>query len=147
MRRLGVGLATALIVALLVPARASATALTTSFPVGNEPFGVTIDPRDGKAYVATTDHNNNGPDYMWIADPANPPPYGPPPLPRFQLPSTQVMSVLDVQLDRLFVSLTHGLGIVDVSTRELITTVPLGGVGAGLALDASTHRVFVATLS
>src|SRR3954469_10561781 len=112
MRRLGVGLATALIVALLVPTRASATAVATSFPAGNEPFGVTIDPRDGKVYVATSDHNNfNGPEYMWIADPANPPPYEPRAIPRFQLPSTQAMSVLDVGLDRLFVSIAHGIAI------------------------------------
>lgn len=125
---------------------ASAATVATTYPLGIEPFGVTIDPRDGKVFVAISDHNNwYGPEYMWAIDPASPPPWDSPP--RFQLPRVQMMSILDISLDRLFVSTNDGLTIVDPHTHAVLATVALGGVGVGLALDAATHHVYVATLN
>lgn len=140
MRRTAIALVCALLMAAAWPSAARAAVLQQSWPAGHEAFGVTVDPRDGRLYVATSDHNNwNLPTPMYIVDPATG-------ASSFTLPAPQVMSALDTSLDRLFVTMTSGLGFVDVPTRTLTTTVPTGA-GAGLALDPATHHVYVATIS
>ncbi len=147
MRRLAAAICVALLLSAGLPAHATAASVAQTWPVGIEPFGVTIDPRDGKVYVAISDHNNwSGTEYMWAIDPTVPLPWDPAALPRFLLPRIQVMSALDQDLDRLFVSTAGGLAIVDVPTHTLVTNVALGTT-AGVALDKSTHRVYATTLS
>ena len=144
MRHLAVAACVLLLMTLVLPSQAAALTVTRTWGVGVEPFGVTIDPRDGTVYVAISDHNNiSGSDYMWAIDPTDPCPYCGPGFPRFPMPRTQVMSVLDLGLDRLFVSMPSGLAVVDPHTHAVLATVPLAS-GIGLALDASSHHVFVA---
>src|SRR5713101_2680197 len=143
MRRLVAALCVAVLLSVGLPVHATAASVAQTWPVGIEPFGVTIDPRDGKVYVAISDHNNwYGTEYMWAIDPSVPLPWDPTALPRFQLPRTQVMSVLDQDLDRLFVSTAGGLAVVDVPTHAVIANVALGAT-AGVALDRATHHVYV----
>jgi len=42
----------AMLLSLLLTQVARAAAVTQTWSVGNEPFGVTVDPRDGRVYVA-----------------------------------------------------------------------------------------------
>src|SRR2546428_3071528 len=148
MRRVATLVCALVLATFVLPSRAVAATVTTSWAVGVEPFGVTIDPRDGKAYVAISNHfNTTGSENMWVVDPTVPPPWNPPgnmPV-LISLPSPQVMSVLDTSLDRLFVT-SSPLAVVDVPSHSVIATVP-GVRGAGIALDPATHHVFVATLS
>ena len=144
MRHLAVAVCVLLLLTFVLPAQATALTVTRTWGVGIEPFGVTIDPRDGTVYVATSDHKNwYGTDYMWAIDPADPCPYCGPGFPRFPMPRIQVMSVLDLGLDRLFVTMPSGLAVVDPHTHTVLTTVALAS-GIGLALDASSHHLFVA---
>jgi len=129
-----------LAVVLGLPSSARAATVAQTWGVGTEPFGVTIDPRDGKVYVANSDHNAwNMPTGMTVVDPS----VG---VSSFTLPAPQVMSAIDTSLDRLFVTLTNGLGIVDLPTRSLIMNVPVGSA-AGMAYDPVTHDAYVATIS
>ena len=134
----------AMLLALLLTQVARAASVTQTWSVGTEPFGVTIDPRDGRVYVAISNHlAATNSEYMWVIDPSAPPP-APSPFPpstNILLPSTQVMSVLDVSLDRLFVPTLNGLAIVDVPSHSVLAVVPNGGSFTA-ALDPATHRVF-----
>ena len=137
----------AMLLSLLLTQVARAAAVTQTWSVGNEPFGVTVDPRDGRVYVAIGNRLATSSEYMWVIDPSAPPP-SPSPFPppsNILLPGAQVMSVLDVSLDRLFVSTANGLAMIDMSTRA-VTTLPIG-TSVGLTLDPATHRVYVATIS
>src|SRR5258705_13922719 len=98
MRRVWATLCAAILLSLPMPAPAGAASIESNWWVDNEPFGVTIDPRDGTVYVAISDHNKwNSPEYMWAIDPTFPLPYDPPaiPIPRFILPTPQATSALD----------------------------------------------------
>lgn len=140
MRRVVAVACLAVAITIAIPARSDAATVVRTWSVGIEPFGVTVDPRDGRVYVANSDHNrSNMPVGMSVVDPASG-------ATSFTLPGPQVMSVLDTSLDRLFVTMSNGLGVVDVPTRTLVTTVPTSP-GAGLALDPTTHRVYVATIN
>ena len=50
----------AMLLSLLLTQVARAAAVTQTWSVGNEPFGVTVDPRDGKVYVAQTNASSTG---------------------------------------------------------------------------------------
>jgi DNA-binding beta-propeller fold protein YncE len=142
MRRYALALCAALALSIGLPSRAAAFEVVASWGVGNEPFGVTVDARDGSVYVAISNSkNSSGPENVYVVQPAVPP--GPFPM-TISLPATQVMSVLDAELDRLFVSLANGsLAIVDVRSRALVATVPNAAL-LGLALDRATHEVYSA---
>jgi len=140
MRRIVLALVCVLVVVLGLPSSARAATVAQAWGVGTEPFGVTIDPRDGKVYVANSDHNAwNTATNMSVVDPSTG-------VSALTLPAPQVMSAIDPSLDRLFVTLTNGLGIVDLPTRSLLMTVPVGSA-AGMTYDPTTHDVYVATIS
>lgn len=140
MRRLAVAACVLLLMTLVLPSQATALTVTRTWGVGVEPFGVTIDPRDGRIYVAISDHYNysGSPENMWIVDPAVP--YGS----TISLPAPQVMSVLDTALDRLFVT-AGALTVVDTNTHAILASIPNVGV-LGVALDPATHHVFSSSL-
>ena len=141
-RALAVGLGVALAVAVSMPVRADAGNIAQTWSVGVEPFGVTVDPRDGKIFVANSDSANAAnPGVLSIVDPAVAVPAG-----SIALASPPVMSALDVALDRLYVTLSNGtLAVVDVAARSVVATAPAGG--PGLTLDAAAHRVYATTLN
>lgn len=140
MRRLALGLCVALVLSLALPTRAEAATAIRTWSVGNEPFGATVDPRDGRVYVAISNsQNQSSPENMYVVDPG-----GTLPPAVIELPAPQVTSVLDTSLDRLFVTLANGsLAIIDVSSGTLLTTVPNAGM-LGSALDPTTHDVYAA---
>lgn len=135
-------LATVLAAVLLwsaLPSPAAAASVTRTWAVGNEPFGATVDPRDGKVYVTISNSSSSSsPEDMYVVDPASSVPSV------ITLPAPQVSSVLDTGLDRLFVTLANGtLAVIDLSSRSLVATVPNAGM-LGSALDPTTHYVYAA---
>ena len=52
MRSVAIAACLALIMSLAIPARATAATVSATWSVGVEPFGVTVDPRDGSVFVA-----------------------------------------------------------------------------------------------
>src|SRR5687767_3388729 len=145
MRRLGAALGLALVLSGALPGVAHAASIERSFPVGNEPFGVTIDPADGRIYVSNSDRGSSNPGVLSVVDPTSPPctpqPCG---MKTIALASPPVMSALDRDLGRLFVT-THNrtLTFVDIATQSVVNTVPNAGM-LGVAVDETTHHVYAA---
>ena len=114
--------------------------------MGNEPFGVTIDPADGRIYVANSDGGSNNPGFLSVVDPMSPP--CSPNLcgvKTIALDSPPTMSALDRGLGRLFVTTFDGtLTFVDTATQSVANTIPNVG-SIGVAVDEATHYVYAAT--
>src|SRR5678816_1682930 len=140
MRQLGAALGLALVLNAALPGAADAASIERTFFVGNEPFGVTIDPSDGRVYVSNSDRGSNNPGFISVIDSAFPPcpPY-PCGLPPIALASPPTMSVLDQGLRRLFVTTANRtLTFVDLATQSVVKTIPNAG-GLGVAVDEATH--------
>lgn len=148
MRRLEAALGLALIFSASLPAGANAASIERTYPVGNEPFGVTIDPADGRIYVANSDHGSNNPGVLSVVDPAipqcTPSSCG---VKSIALGSPPTMSALDRGLGRLFVTTANRtLTFVDVATQSVVNTIPNTGA-IGVAVDEATHRVYAAAVT
>ena len=146
MRRLGAALGLALVLSAALAGAADAASIERTFPVGNEPFGVTIDPADGRIYVANSDHGSNNPGFLSVVDPASPPctpqSCG---VKTIALASPPTMSALDRGLGRLFVTtFNRTLTFVDIATQSVVNTVPNAGM-LGVAVDEATHHVYAAS--
>jgi DNA-binding beta-propeller fold protein YncE len=146
MRRLGAALGLALVLSAALPGAADAASIERTLPVGNEPFGVTIDPADGRIYVANSDHGSNNPGFLSVVDPASPPctpqSCG---VKTIALASPPTMSALDRGLGRLFVTtFNRTLTFVDIATQSVVNTVPNAGM-LGVAVDEATHHVYAAS--
>lgn len=146
MRRVGAILGLALVLSAALPGAADAATIDQTFPVGNEPFGVTIDPADGRIYVANSDQGSNRPGVLSVVDPTSPPCS---PLScgvkSIALASPPTMSALDRGLGRLFVTTANRtLTFVDVATQSVVNTVPNAGM-LGVAVDETTHHVYAAS--
>jgi hypothetical protein len=142
MRRLGTAIALALVLSVSLPAGADAASIERTWPVGNEPFGVTIDPADGRIYVANSDHGAANPGTLSVVDPAATCSPSTRCVSSIVLASPPVMSALDRGLHRLYVSTAdRTLTFVDVATRSVVNTVPAVGF-IGVAVDESTHHVY-----
>jgi hypothetical protein len=148
MRQLGVALGLALVLSAVLPGAADAASIERTFFVGNEPFGVTIDPSDGRVYVSNTDRGSNNPGFISVVDSAFPPcpPY-PCGLNPIALASPPTMSALDQGLRRLFVTTANRtLTFVDLATQSVVKTIPNAG-GLGVAVDEATHHVYAAAIT
>ena len=146
MRHLGAALGLAFVLSAALPSAADAASIERTFPVGNEPFGVTIDPADGRIYVANSDHGSNNPGFLSVVDPTSPPctpqSCG---VKTIALASVPSMSALDRGLGRLFVTTFNGtLTFVDIATQSVVNTVPNAGK-LGVAVDEATHHVYAAS--
>jgi hypothetical protein len=145
MRRIAVALGLALVFSAAMPGAADAATIEQTFPVGNEPFGVTIDPADGRIYVANSDQGSSRPGVLSVVDPTSPPCS---PLTcgvkSIALASPPAMSALDRGLGRLFVTTANRtLAFVDIATQSVVSTIPNVG-SIGVAVDEITHRVYAA---
>ena len=148
MRQLGAVLGLALVLSAALPDAADAASIERTFFVGNEPFGVTIDPSDGRVYVSNTDGGSNNPGFLSVVDSAFPPcpPY-PCGLKPIALASPPTMSVLDQGIRRLFVTTANRtLTFVDLATQSVAKTIPNAG-GLGVAVDEATHHVYAAAIT
>lgn len=148
MRHVGAAFGLALVLSAALPGGADAASVERTFPVGNEPFGVTIDPADGRIYVANSDQGSNRPGVLSVVDPASPPcsPYSCG-VKTISLASPPLMSALDRGLGRLFVTTANRtLTFVDVATQSVVNTIQ--NVGAlGVAVDEATHHVYAAAIT
>ena len=149
MRQLGAVLGLALVLSAALPGAADAASIERTFSaVGNEPFGVTIDPSDGRVYVANSDHESPNSGFLSVIDSAFPPcpPY-PCGLRPIALASPPTMSALDPGLRRLFVTTANRtLTFVDLATQSVAKTIPNAG-GLGVAVDEATHHVYAAAVT
>jgi len=146
MRHLGAALVLALVLSAALPSAADAASIERTYPVGNEPFGVAIDPSDGRIYVANSDHGSNNPGFLSVVDPTSPPctpqSCG---VKTIALASPPTMSALDSGLGRLFVTTVNStLTFVDIATQSVINTIPNAGK-LGVAVDEATHHVYAAS--
>jgi hypothetical protein len=146
MRRIAAALGLALVLSAALPGAVDAATIERTFPVGNEPFGVTIDPADGRIYVANSDGGANRPGVLSVVDPATAPcapiPCG---VTTIGLASPPTMSALDRGLGRLFVTtVNRTLTFVDVATQSVVNTIPNAG-SLGVAVDEQMHRVYAAS--
>src|SRR5207249_424360 len=116
MRLLGTAFGLALILSAALSSAADAASVVWAYPVGNEPFGVTIDPSDGRIYVANSDGGTNNPGSLSVVDPALRCSPTSCPLTPVARDSSPTMSALDRGLGRLFVT-THNrtLTFVDIA--------------------------------
>jgi hypothetical protein len=147
MRRLGVALGLALVLSAALPGAAAAATIEQTYNVGNEPFGVTIDPADGRIYVANSDQGSGRPGVLSVVDPTvNCSPLSPC-VTTISLASPPTMSALDRGLGRMFVTTANRtLTFVDVATQSVVNTIPNAG-GLGVAVDEATHRVYAASVT
>ncbi len=146
MRRLGAAIGLALVLSTTLPGAADAATIERTFPVGNEPFGVTIDPADGRIYVANSDQGSTRPGVLSVVDPTSPPcspsACG---VKSIAVASPPTMSALDRGLGRLFVTtFDRTLTFVDTATQSVVNTVPNAGK-LGVALDEATHHVYASS--
>ena len=138
MRRLSTAIAAILLIALALPSVADAVAVTRTYPVGHEPFGVAVDPTDGRVYVAnsnTTDPLGNG--RVSVVEPVS-----------GSVTSLATSGVADfVSVDgaarRMYSSnANRTLDIFDLVSGARINTLAVGGLA--MALDAPGQRLYVA---
>ena len=145
MRLIGAAFGLALVLSATLSGAADAASVVWQYPVGNEPFGVTIDPSDGRIYVANSDHGSNNPGFLSVVDPGLSCSPSSCPLTQIALDSPPSMSALDRGLGRLFVT-THDrtLTFVDIATQSVINRISNAGM-LGVAVDEATHRVYAAS--
>ena len=149
MRRLGAALGLALVLGAALPGAVDAASIERTFPVGNEPFGVTIDPVDGRIYVANSDQLSNRPGFLSVIDPTAALPCTPTScaVRSIALASPPVMSALDRGLGRLFVTTANRtLTFVDVATQSVVNTIPNAGA-VGVAVDEAAHHVYASSVT
>jgi len=147
MRRLCAILGLALVLCASLPGTADAASIERTYNVGNEPFGVTIDPADGRIYVANSDGGSNNPGHLSVVDPAVSCSPSSPCVTTIALASPATMSALDRGLGRLFVTTAgRALVFVDVATQTVVNTIP-GAGGLGVAVDEATHHVYAAAVT
>jgi DNA-binding beta-propeller fold protein YncE len=147
MRRLGVALGLALVLSAALPARADAATVERTYNVGNEPFGVTIDPVDGRVYVANSDQGSSRPGVLSVVDPSvNCSPLTPC-VRAIAVASPPTLSALDRGLGRLYVTTANRtLTFVDIASQSVVNTIPNAGA-LGVAVDEATHRVYAASVT
>ena len=148
MRHLGAALGLALVLSAALPSAANAASIERTYPVGNEPFGVTIDPSDGRIYVANSDHGSNNPGFLSVVDPTSPPctpqSCG---VTTIALASPPTMSALDRSLGRLYVTTANrALTFVDLATGSVVMSIPNAG-SLGVAVDEGSHTVYAAAVT
>src|SRR6266542_115985 len=142
MRRIATSICLALVLQLQLPQSAQAATIERTYTVGIEPFGVTIDPLDGRVYVADSDGGAaDHPGVLSVLDPRSDQ------ITNISLASPPIVSALDRTLGRLFVTTSQSaLAVVDTATQSVVQTIP-GVASLGVAVDDATHVVYAGTVS
>ena len=140
MRRLGAAIGLALVLGAVLPGAIAADSVVSTWQVGEEPFGIVVDPSDGRIFVANSRNRDGsyvGPGSITVVNPTS------------SLTRTIVTSgpsdllAVDADHRRLYSSnADHSLQVFDLDTLGLIARLPVGGLG--LAVDASAQRIYVA---
>jgi len=143
MRQLGAALGLAFVLTIALPGPAAADSILQTWQVGEEPFGLAVDPTDGRIFVANSWSPSTGPVGPGSISVIN--------------PSSGQRSVIVTSGPADFVALDpvhrrlyssnadHSLQVFDLDTRSLIARLPVGGLG--LAVDPLTQRVYVVDLN
>ncbi|MGH2491028.1 MAG: hypothetical protein ACRDF9_05915 [Candidatus Limnocylindria bacterium] len=138
MRRLGAILGLAIILAVALPQLVAADSIARTWTVGEEPFGVVVDPTDGRIYVANSKVTPAA-GSISVVDPS-----------RASGGVTELVTsgppgllALDPIHRRLYSSNQDGnLQVFDLTTMNLEATLSIGGWG--VVVDPLTRRVYVA---
>jgi DNA-binding beta-propeller fold protein YncE len=138
MRRLGAALGLAFALALALPQGIAADSIAHTWQVGEEPFGIAVDPTDGRIFVASSKYGGSASQgSITIVNPSS------------NQTQTLVTSgpadfvAVDAVHRRLYSSNgDHSLQVFDLDTLSLIARLPVGGLG--LAVDVATQRIYVA---
>ncbi len=134
MRQLRAALGLVLVLGFALPQPANADTIAATYNVGDEPFGVVVDPVSGRIFVANSKDVPTG--LISVVDPAtgtvtNRATSGAPDL-----------LAIDPVHRRLYSSnANHTLLVFDVDTMQLLATLPVGGLG--VVVDPATRRVYV----
>jgi len=124
----------ALLTGLALPQAAVGGTLATTYPVGHQPFGVVVDPLDGRVYVS-----NNGGTTVSVVDPVSAS------VRTANAGMQPGLLALDSAARRLYVSnyADQTITVLDLATLSQVTTIYDGG-GLGIAVDPAAHLVFAA---
>jgi DNA-binding beta-propeller fold protein YncE len=119
------------------PASRAAT-VSSTWPVGHNPTGVAVDRTDGRVYVAnegTTMLDGSG--RVFVVNPASGA------VTQISTSGASDLVALDVAARRLYSSnANRTVDVIDLATQSIVATLPVGGLG--VAVDETTHRVYVA---
>ncbi|MDP9281363.1 MAG: YncE family protein [Chloroflexota bacterium] len=141
MRQLGAALGLALLLSATLPHVANAGSLATTYAVGAQPWGMAVDPMDGRMYVANSYPDATGKTYVSVIDRATGN------VSRVLTPKSSALVAVDPSLRRLYVTQEdRALLVIDLDDHSVVATVP-GVAFLGLAVDADAHRVYATTLS
>jgi DNA-binding beta-propeller fold protein YncE len=136
MRRLGAILGLAFTLSVAVPEPAAADTIVSTWQVGKEPFGIAVDPADGRIYVANS-KDAPGPGSISVIDPSSRV------VNSLTTSGPAALLALDSVHRRLYSSnWNSSLQVFDLTTMSLEATLPVGGLG--VVVDPSTRRVYVA---
>jgi hypothetical protein len=138
MRRLGAILCLALTLSVGLTERAAADSIQRTWEVVDEPFGIVVDPTDGRVYVANSKIASWPAPSITVVDPS-----------RTTGGVTQLMTsgapawlAVDPIHRRLYSSnQDRTLQVFDLTTMSLEKTFDVGGLG--VVVDPATRRVFV----
>jgi hypothetical protein len=134
MRLLGASIGLTFVLAIAFAQPAMADGVDRTYPVGEQPGAIAIDPSDSRVYVA---NRSSSPGSVSRIDPAS-----------GEVTShatsggTPSSLALDAAHRRLYVSNFDGtFDVFDVTTMTIVATLPVNGIG--VAVDAATQRVYV----
>ena len=141
MRRLVVlGLVASLAFAFVGSPTSRGATVTSSWPVGAQPFGLALDEQTGKVYVANS-YPYDGPGRISVVDPATGS------VGTIQTTLTPNVLLVDSVGRRLYSSngnfdlRTRSVDVFDLDSAARLATIPVGGFG--MALDRQAGRLYV----
>src|SRR5438552_14110453 len=127
--------AAALFAASAFTQRAQANGIVATWPVGHQPFGIAVDPSDGRVFVANSGATTNP--TVSVVDP------GTGSVTSLATSGTSNLVAVDSAARRLYSSNANGtLDVFDLTNGTRIATAPVGGLG--VAVDPTARRVYVA---
>src|SRR5438874_1034808 len=137
MRRIFIAaFAAALLVASAFTQRAQANGIVATWAVGHQPFGIAVDPSDGRVFVANSGATMNP--TVSVVNPATGS------VASLATSGTSNLVAVDSAARRLYSSNANGtLDVFDLANGARIATVAVGA-GLGVAVDPATRRVYVA---
>ncbi len=133
MRLLGATFGMTFVLALAFMQSANADGIDRTYPVGEQPGAIAIDPSDGRVYVA---NRSSSPGFVSRIDPVSGE------VTSHSTSGTPSSLALDAAHRRLYVSnFNSTFDVFDVTTMSIVATLPVNGIG--VAVDRTTQRVYV----
>src|SRR5256886_5589554 len=131
-----VSFAAALFAASAFTQKAQANGIVATWPVGHQPFGIAVDPSDGRVFVANSGATTNP--TVSVLDP------GAGSVTSLATSGTSDLVAVAAAARRLYSSNANStLDVFDLANGARLATVAVGA-GLGVAVDPATRRVYVA---